>query len=519
VIVPVYNTQRWLPEALASIDRQPRRSDLEVIVVDDGSPDDSATIAREYAGRAPNVRYVRQDNAGLGAARNHGLRLATGRYLAFLDSDDIYPPDGLSTLLALADEHAAPVVVGDMRGLPPRPSPPWRREIVIGQRVIDSLAQAPDLVGNPSACNKVFRRDFVTTAGATFTEGTAFEDVLFTLPLLLRADRMVLTPHLAYLYRQRGDGSSIMDNRSQPVKIMQHLGIIERLAGELDNVDPGTRRAVHRWISYMQLHYAWRAASALDDEQLAEFTRRMAALFKDIPIEVAGEFVSNPGAGIRAAGIYEQDVVAVRTPRLAGPLLVRHGQVYAGHPHFDRYRELLKVTTMSAAFTGVISGPTPVITGRLRLPGIAATPGEIRHDLLVEVGDALVRRPVLAGRVSGDILHWSCEIPLDAVGPGSHPLRLVVRDDVAEVVVPAATGTVNSRAVAIGQGLAAWIRSGTPTPRLVIAGSVPAVVLHGPRRLAGMVYTRGAAFTRRGGKKMRRVLGPAVRRAQRRLSR
>jgi hypothetical protein len=512
VIVPVYNVARWLPEALSSIDRQGCRADLEVVIIDDGSTDDSSRIAREYADKTPGTRYVRQDNAGLGAARNHGLRLATGDHLAFLDSDDLYPDGALDDLLRLAEEHDAPVVVGDMQGLPPRPSPPWRRELVTGDRVVTDLAQAPDLVGNPSACNKVFRRDFVTAQGATFSEGTAFEDVLFTLPLLLRAERIVLTPRLAYLYRTRGDGTSIMDARSKPEKIFQHLGIIERLADELDGASEGTRRAVQRWIAYMQLHYAWRAAGALDDDQLAEFTRRMSALFKDVPVEVASEFVTNLGAGLRAVGVYEQDAATVRDPRFAGPLLVRAGQVYAGHPHFERYRDLLRLRSLSGTFTRLTGGTTPVLGGTLHLPGITATAGEVRPDIVLEVGDSLVRRPVTVKAMTGNRMDWTCAVPLDAVGPGSHRLRLVIREDGREHTVPSGAGTRGSRAVAVGGGRTAWVLGSRSTPQLVVAGGPLASALQAPLWLAGAAYQKGRSAGGLGRRTLRTVARRVLRR-------
>ncbi|HEY0696874.1 MAG TPA: glycosyltransferase [Micromonospora sp.] len=513
VIVPVYNTSRWLPEALTSIDQQSCRDELEVVIVDDGSTDDSNRIARDYAAKAPNVRFVRQENAGLGAARNHGLRLATGRHLAFLDSDDLYPPGALDELLTLADTHHAPVVVGDMQGLPPRPNPPWCRELITGERVIDSLEQAPDLVGNPSACNKVYRRDFVDSTGVTFTEGTAFEDVLFTLPLLVRAERIVLTPRLAYLYRTRGDGSSIMDARSQPAKIFQHLTIIEKLAAAVADTPDGVRQAVNRWIAYMQLHYAWRAASALDDGQLAEFTARMSALFKEIPVDVASEFVSNLGGGLRALAIYEQDPVTVRTPAFAGPLLIRSGQVYAGHPLFDRYRELLRVRSLTVDFTRLTGGPRSAVEGVLHFPAGSAAAGDVRDDLLLEAGDGLVRRPLTIRRARRNRLDWSCELPLHGLDAGAHRLRVVVRDNGREYAVPISDSRRTTRAVALADGRTGWLDISPASQQLVISGSPLGPALHTPVWLANVAYRRGRTATGAGRRKLKQAARRVLRRS------
>src|SRR5690349_8686628 len=93
VVVPVYNVERYLDECLASLAAQ-QVADFEAILIDDGSTDGSAAIAQAYADRDPRFRLISQPNAGLGAARNAGIALAQGEFLAFLDSDDKVPADG-----------------------------------------------------------------------------------------------------------------------------------------------------------------------------------------------------------------------------------------------------------------------------------------------------------------------------------------------------------------------------------------------------------------------------------------
>lgn len=95
VIVNVYNGERYLAEAIESVFAQTHRP-LELIVVDDGSEDGTASVARKFE---PELRYVHQPNGGIGSARNHGVRLARGEYLAFLDADDRFVPDKLERQL------------------------------------------------------------------------------------------------------------------------------------------------------------------------------------------------------------------------------------------------------------------------------------------------------------------------------------------------------------------------------------------------------------------------------------
>ncbi|MEV0967203.1 glycosyltransferase family 2 protein [Microtetraspora glauca] len=431
VIVPVHDTARWLPDALASLDAQECRDRVEVVIVDDGSADGSGEIAEAYARTRPSVRLVRQENAGLGAARNRGVGLASGRYLAFLDSDDLYAEGGLDALLRAAVRYDADVVVGDMRGMPPRSCPAWRRELVVGERVVGSVAEAPDIVGNPSACNKIVRRELAAATGARFSEGTAFEDVLFTLPLLLGARRMVLTDRPCYRYRTRDDGSSIMDSRGRPDRIMQHLAVVERLVGGLTDQPPAVHRAVVRWAGYMQLHYTRRAASALGDEELAGFAHRMSILLKEIAPEVVAEFVTGLGGGLRAVGAYRGDPELIRRPVSSAALRVLSGRVYLDVPELDRFGDLLMVRPLSAVVSRIGAageGALIRVDGHVNAPGLLAVPGEVRQDLLLELGDTVLRRRIRITRAKPGRFAWSCDIAGDDLPPGNSVLRLIARD-------------------------------------------------------------------------------------------
>jgi hypothetical protein len=460
VIVPIYNTARWLPAAVRSLRRQRLGDQLEVILIDDGSTDRSAAVARRYADRTPGVRYVRQANAGLGAARNHGLRLATGRYIGFLDSDDRYPRGALARLLVAAGRHDAKIVVGDMLGVPPRPSPPWRRELVEHpyERVVTSIGQAPRLIGNPSPCNKLFARDFLLAQRARFTEGTAFEDVLFTVPLMLQSDRTVITPRLAYLYRRRGDGSSIMQSRSQPAKIMQHLTVIEELMSLSRGADELSQRAVERWTAYMQLSYAGRAADSLDDDQFDEFCARMATLFKHVPIEAAREYAYGVKAALRAVAIYEQDVPGVRQAVARAPLRVSDQRVYAGEADLARYRSLLVLSPVRAELVRLrAAGRELEVRVRCTVPQLRVPEGERRTDLVIELAGAAAPLVGTAERTSD--LRLACQLDPEPAGVGRHRLRFAVRD--GQTVLPRPLRLRHrTRPVRLADGRWAWLTHG-----------------------------------------------------------
>ena len=97
IIIPVYNTAQYLAECLDSVLAQGFK-DIEIICVNDGSTDNSAAILKKYQKKDKRIKVITQKNKGLSGARNAGLKAATGKWVCFLDSDDILPPDALAVL-------------------------------------------------------------------------------------------------------------------------------------------------------------------------------------------------------------------------------------------------------------------------------------------------------------------------------------------------------------------------------------------------------------------------------------
>lgn len=128
VIVPIYDVEQYLPACLDSLAGQSMK-DLEVVMVDDGSPDGSAAIAAAYAARDGRFRLVRKENAGLGAARNTGLANVSpsSEYVAFVDSDDVVPPDAYRTMVGSLDESGSDFATGNVHHLRGRRSGSRRR--------------------------------------------------------------------------------------------------------------------------------------------------------------------------------------------------------------------------------------------------------------------------------------------------------------------------------------------------------------------------------------------------------
>lgn len=116
VIIPIYNTENYLREALDCICNQTLQ-ELEIILINDGSTDSSQSIIEEYAQKDIRIRYSVQPNQGQGVARNNGLQLATGKYIYFMDSDDILDTDALSQCYQLCEQDKLDIVCFDAETL------------------------------------------------------------------------------------------------------------------------------------------------------------------------------------------------------------------------------------------------------------------------------------------------------------------------------------------------------------------------------------------------------------------
>ncbi|MFE6178587.1 CDP-glycerol glycerophosphotransferase family protein [Streptomyces sp. NPDC056464] len=210
VIVPVYKVQAYLHECLESVLTQ-SYPDLELIAVDDRSPDACGAIIDEFAALDPRVHPVHlTENGGLGPARNAGMAEATGDYLIFLDSDDALAPDALHAIADRLKETGEPdVLVYDHARIH------WTGETVRNQTSERLTEQGPApfrLADRPQllrvllvAWNKAYRREFVEEKGFAFPSG-CYEDTPWTYPVLMTAESIATLDQVCVHYRQRRRG-------------------------------------------------------------------------------------------------------------------------------------------------------------------------------------------------------------------------------------------------------------------------------------------------------------------------
>lgn len=197
IIIPVYNVEKYLPKCLESVLGQ-TYADLEIICVDDGTPDRSAAVILSYAENDRRINLISQENQGLSGARNTGIRSATGKYIIFLDGDDWIDPETVETAVGMAEKNNADVVMwGYVREFPDRSD---EKKIFASDKIFDEsgcwdlhrrmAGLYGEETGDPSnadslvtAWGKLYRADIIKQNGLEFvdTKLIGTEDALFNL--------------------------------------------------------------------------------------------------------------------------------------------------------------------------------------------------------------------------------------------------------------------------------------------------------------------------------------------------
>lgn len=209
IVVPVYNVESYIEQCLESIRKQ-TYSNLEVILIDDGSADASASICQRYVDEDARFQLIRQKNGGASAARNRGLDRATGDYIGFVDSDDWIEPDMYERLLEIAQKEEADVVCCAFRYIKKQGTIDCADDsynIFHGKEMLEGYITGKDgCLMSPAVWNRLFRREIFEKI--RFTEGRMFEDKEISCRTLARVKKGVYFNHAFYNYRDNKDSVS-----------------------------------------------------------------------------------------------------------------------------------------------------------------------------------------------------------------------------------------------------------------------------------------------------------------------
>lgn len=296
VIVPVYKAEPYLRKCLDSIVNQTYQN-IEIILVDDGSPDNCGAICDEYAAKDKRIQVIHKANGGVASARNAGLDAAAGDYIGWVDSDDWIEPEMFETMLNSAEERKADIVICSRVESYPDSSfqMRWQRvEALSKEQAIARLVE--DDVVRSYLCDKLWKRELFREI--RIPQLKVLEDMAVMYPLFMRAERVVCLPDVLYHYEHHDNSLTAtpsLESRMDFCRVARER--YEALEWDFpqlsEHLSPVlVEAAVRIWVAYYDAPKEERRAYDAQIKGMAAFCREhyKAALEKD-RFGLAGRFV------------------------------------------------------------------------------------------------------------------------------------------------------------------------------------------------------------------------------------
>lgn len=251
VIIPVFNVEKYVRECLESVIHQ-TTDNVEIIIIDDGSTDNSGRICKEYAEAYTAVKYIRQENAGQGVARNVGLMQAQGEYVLFLDSDDRWRADCILQIhRCLMQYPCLDIVYFDAEvfyesELIPRNDDYDKKTYDRKGKIREGVCTGAQFFDetypkhfNVSACMAVYRREFLLNQKICFPSGVLYEDNLFSLQAKLQARAVKYLPYNLYIRRYRLGSTMTNRKNEEYIQSMEKVFVLvmEYVEGQQDQYE------------------------------------------------------------------------------------------------------------------------------------------------------------------------------------------------------------------------------------------------------------------------------------------
>ncbi|WP_087189343.1 glycosyltransferase family 2 protein [Flavonifractor sp. An52] len=248
VIIPIYKVEAYLKRCVDSVLAQ-TYTNLEVILVDDGSPDGCGAICDSYAEQDPRVRVIHKVNGGMSDARNAGLKIASGEYISFIDSDDWIDSGYIFSLVQKIEETNSDFVISGITYV--------YENLRTQKKAIPQSTDTVQLVSNSLmgyACNKLYRKVLLDKANILFKDMTLREDLFFNLTILARAPKLKyeIVNECGYYYIQR-QSSSLHSRQEVPAETV--CNFLEELKKLLEELDKHQYRSteIYNYVAYTLL--------------------------------------------------------------------------------------------------------------------------------------------------------------------------------------------------------------------------------------------------------------------------
>ena len=227
VIVPIYNVEKYLAECIESILQQ-SYNDLEIILVDDGSPDNCGAICDEYQSKDSRIIVIHKENGGISDARNAGMDIATGEYIAFVDSDDFIHPRMYEYLLKALTDYNSDFSACDYFEFSKYNPIPTSNISSEGTYIFDKLGDKNCHLNNllqgshkNYVWNKLYKKSYLENI--RFKKGMKYEDVIFSADISPYINKYVIIKDKLYYYRRNTSSTTL----SNPYVFFEHISALE----------------------------------------------------------------------------------------------------------------------------------------------------------------------------------------------------------------------------------------------------------------------------------------------------
>lgn len=300
IVVPIYNIENYLPETLNSILNQSMIEEMEVLMIDDGSTDNSKDIVEEYALDYDNFFAFHKSNEGPSIARNLGIELAKGEYVMFLDSDDIILPDRCEKLYGLAKKNDSDFVGSFGKRL--------TRYNFYGSLIYNNaykniedqkenviFEEMPELIWDTFCTNKLYKKSFLDENDIRFIPKMKYEDIPFALEAYCLGNNVSLTKDTSYLWRIRQETNSSLTQQHQRYENFEDRIKMIRLCYDMSQKrnfnDKVKKELFFRWIDYDLILYIKIFYQFSEKDQL-KMVEEIIKILELVPMELRDELNS-----------------------------------------------------------------------------------------------------------------------------------------------------------------------------------------------------------------------------------
>ena len=284
-IIPLYNSAKWLEKCLYSILNQDiPESEMEIICVNDGSPDNSADMAREIGRNHPCIMVLDQENQGPSGARNTGMKAATGKYLAFVDPDDYVEPNIYGKLVQQMEDEQLDMLRFNYQIVDENYNHVEKRPFEMAFDYSPKLMSGAEFMATrlDIACNiwrYIYRREIIITNNIWCFTGDYYDDTPWLPLVLLKAERMNICATIVYEYLERSD--SLVKTKNPKMMKRKSDGVIlllKYLEQELLDICNGRLAVSKEWKSGVRAWYkrieAHSVVSLLTNIGTSQFSER-----------------------------------------------------------------------------------------------------------------------------------------------------------------------------------------------------------------------------------------------------